>query len=264
MDVTALKLVEDSIKETRRNYETFFNAIDELLFVLDEQGNIIHTNSTVNKRLGYTKQELIGNPVEMVHPPERCDEVHRIVSDMLNGLREFCPVPIMTKSGVQIPVETRVKRGIWDNKPVIFGLCKDISRIRLSEEKFSKLFYLNPSACGLSDLSDYKYVEVNEAFHKLLGYEKEEVIGKSAYELKILTYSTRKAILQKADSNGRVFNVEADLRAKNGELKHVLLFAENIYIQDRKFRFTVVQDMTESKHAAEIITNHNISFNKTE
>ncbi|MEI7501518.1 MAG: CHASE domain-containing protein, partial [Bacteroidota bacterium] len=44
-DITERKLVEDLLKQTRHNYETFFNTIDEFLFVLDEQGNIIHTNS---------------------------------------------------------------------------------------------------------------------------------------------------------------------------------------------------------------------------
>jgi len=44
-------------------------------------------------------------------------------------------------------------------------------------------------------------------------------------------------------------NVEADLRAKNGDIKHVLLSAENIFIQDKKLRYTVVQDITERKQA---------------
>ena len=97
----------------------------------------------------------------MVQPPERRDKAGRIVGEMLSGVTEFCPVPIMTKSGVQIPVETRVSHGFWDGEPLIFGVTKDISNLKLSEEKFSKLFYLNPFACGLSDLDSQKYIELN-------------------------------------------------------------------------------------------------------
>ena len=86
-----------------------------------------------------------------------------------------------------VPVETRVKLGTWDDQPVIFGISKDISRLMLSEEKFSKLFYLNPSACGLSEVGSGNYVEVNQAFEELLGFSPEEVIGHSAYDLNILT-----------------------------------------------------------------------------
>ncbi|MEI7501620.1 MAG: PAS domain S-box protein, partial [Bacteroidota bacterium] len=234
----------DLLQQTRHNYETFFNTIDEFLFVLDEQGNIIHTNTTVIDRLGYTEEELLGKSVLMVHPPERREEAGRIVGEMLSGVSEFCPVPIVTKSGVQIPVETRVSHGFWDGKPAIFGVTKDISKVRLSEEKFSKLFHLNPSACGLSDLDNRQYIEVNEAFNTLLGFDKNEVIGKTATDLGILTPETINAIILKADSHGNVTNAEADLIAKNGDIKQVLMSAENIHVQDKKYRFTVVHDIT--------------------
>ena len=248
-DITKHRRLEEALKQTRQNYKTFFNTIDDFLFVLDDQGNIIHTNTTVIDRLGYTTEELLGQSILMVHPPERRDEAGRIVSEMLSGVTEFCPVPIATKSGVLIPVETKVSHGFWNGKPVIFGVTKDISKVSLSEEKFSKVFHINPSACGLSDLNDQKYIEVNEAFYTLLGFDKDAVIGKTAYELGILTTETGKAILLKADSNGNVTNAEADIKARNGDIKHVLLSSENIYIQDKEYRFTVVHDITERKRA---------------
>ena len=248
-DISGQKKAEDLTKQVRKNYETFFNTIDEFLFVLDEQGNIIHMNSTVTERLGYTREELVGQTVLMVHPKERREEAGRIVGEMLSGLTEFCPVPLITKTGAQIPVETRVSSGTWDGRPAIFGVTKDISRVRLSEEKFSKVFFLNPSACGLSDLKHHKYVEVNEAFCSLLGYTKDEVIGKTAIELGILSTELMDAALQNADKNGNISSVEIDLTAKNGDIKHVILLAEIIQVQDNKFRFTVVHDMTERKLA---------------
>ena len=250
-DITERKRAENLLAQTRQNYETFFNTIDEFLFVLDEQGNLIHINNTIIDCLGYSQSELLGKSVLMLYPPERRNEVASIVDEMFSGVTWFCPVPIITKSGVQIPVETRVSHGFWDGKPVIFGVSKDISKIKLSEEKFSKLFYINPSACGLSDLENNIYIEVNEAFYTLLGFDKEEVIGKSALEIGILTPETINAISLKTESNGNVTNAEADLTAKNGDIKHVLLSSENIYVQDKKFRFTVIHDITERKEMQE-------------
>ncbi|MCX6268634.1 MAG: PAS domain S-box protein [Bacteroidetes bacterium] len=249
IDITERKHVDDLLVQTRHNYETFFNTIDDFLFVLDDHGNIIHTNTTVIQRLGFPMEELIGKSVLMVHPPERRDEAAKIIGQMLNGETQFCPVPIVTNSGIQIPVETRVSRGFWDGKAAIFGVTKDISKIRLSEEKFSKLFHINPSACGLSDLADHKYIEVNEAFHKLLGFEQHEVIGKTAMELGILTAEAVDAIMLHAKENGNVTNVEAALKTKQGEIRHVLLSSENFYIQDRKYRYTVVHDISERKQS---------------
>lgn len=236
---------DESAGQSRINYESFFNAIDDFLFVLDNDGSIIYMNSTVINRLGYSADELRGQSVLIVHPPERREEAGRIVGEMLDGKASVCPVPLITKSGMQIPVETRVSRGYWDEKPVIFGVTKDISKLKLSEEKFSKLFYINPSACGLSDLENHKYTEVNDAFCSLLGYKKHEVIGKSPVDLGILSPEMRDHVLSKADRYGNVKDVSADLVAKGGDIKHVLLTASNIYVQDTKVRYTVVTDMTE-------------------
>lgn len=257
-EITERKEAEDLLKRTHQNYETFFHTIDDFLFVLDDKGNIIYTNNTVSKRLGYTPEELVGISVLMMHPPERREEAARTVGEMLDGITESCPIPLITKSGIQIPVETRIFHGIWNDNPAIFGISKDISKIKLSEEKFAKVFYLNPSTCGLSDLDTGEYIEVNDQFYSLLGFEKNEVIGKTAQELGILTAESAKSILQNANSDGKLINVEADLKAKNGDIKHVLMSAENIYVQDKKYRYTVVHDITERKQV-----EAELSFNKT-
>jgi|WetSurMetagenome_2_1015567.scaffolds.fasta_scaffold19430_2 PAS domain S-box-containing protein len=244
-DITKRKHAEETLEQTRQNYETFFDTIDEFLLVADEHGKIIHTNKSVITRLGYAREELIGKPVIMIHPPECIDEAGRIVGEMLNRKTDGCTLPIVTKTGVRIPVETKVTHGIWDGKPAIFGVSKDMSKIKESEEKFSKVFHLNPSACGLSDLADQKYIELNRAFYTLFGFDKDEAIGKTAEELGILTAKEKDAILAKADSKGTVINAYADLKKKNGDIIHVLLSAENISVQDKKYRFTVVHDITD-------------------
>jgi len=258
---------ENLLLQTHQNYETFFNTNNDFLFVLNEQATIIHTNSTVINRLGYTRKELAGNSVLMVHPADRREEAGRIVGEMLMGTAEFCPVPLSTKSGKQIQVETRVSHGIWNGKPAIFGVTTDVSKIALSEEKFSKVFYLNPSACGLNDVETGKYVEVNDAFYSLLGFDKNEVIGKTASELGILTQEVKSSILHKFGNSEVITNAEADLRTKSGDIKHVLLSAENIFIQDKKIRYTVVHDITERKQAEKelklINKRYSVLFNQS-
>lgn len=113
--------------------------------------------------LGYTREELIGQPVLIVYPPERREEAAQITRDMLEGKVEFCPVPLQTRDGVQILVETRVKMGEWDGHPVLFGVSKDISRLMLSEEKFSKAFHASATMMALSNAQSGLYIDVNES-----------------------------------------------------------------------------------------------------
>lgn len=252
-DISERKKNEAILLQTRQNYETFFNTIDDFLFVLDEQGNIIHTNTTVNERLEYQGTELIGKSVLEVHPPERREEAGRIVGEMLMGITEMCPVPLITKSGAHIPVETRISKGFWDGKPVIFGVTKDITNLVFSEEKFSKLFHFNPSAAGLSDITTGQYIEVNQAFNDLLGFEEREVVGKTAIELGILDEKNKELLYSKLDSNGNVSDTEIDLIAKNGEIKNVSISGQNIVVQNQVYRFTVVHDLTEQKQSQQAL-----------
>jgi PAS domain S-box-containing protein len=94
----------------------------------------------------------------------------------------------------------------------------------------------------------------------LFGFDKEEVIGKTASELGILTTEAISAIMMKADSHGNVTNAEADLIAKNGNIKQVLLSSENIFVQNKKFRYTVVNDVTELKKVQESLRESSQKF----
>ena len=49
--------------QLRKNYEAFFNTLDDFLFVLDMEGRIRQCNETVFRRLKYTPEQLIGASV---------------------------------------------------------------------------------------------------------------------------------------------------------------------------------------------------------
>lgn len=49
--------------------------------------------------------------------------------------------------------------------------------LRRSEEKFSKAFMTNPAAVILSRLADGLQLDVNEAYCRLVGYSREELLG---------------------------------------------------------------------------------------
>jgi len=238
----------------RQNFDAFFNTIDDLLFVLDADGDMIHVNETVCRRLGYSEAELIGRAVLDVHPPERRDEAGRIVAAMLAGEAAFCPVPVVTRGGVEIPVETRVVPGVWDGEPALFGVTKDVSALNLSEEKFDRLFHGNPALMAVSRLPERRYTDVNEAFLSALGYSREEVLGRTAAELDLFVEPERqRASAEQLQAQGRVSDCELKVRRKDGAILDGLFSAEIIESQGRRYFLTVMSDQTERKRAAEAL-----------
>jgi two-component system, cell cycle sensor histidine kinase and response regulator CckA len=59
------------------------------------------------------------------------------------------------------------------------------ANLRDSEERFRVLFESSPDACYMGT-ADGRYIDINRAAEEMLGYSREEVRGKSAYELGIL------------------------------------------------------------------------------
>ncbi len=240
-----------NIKDITSNFETFFNTTDDFVFVIDRRGTIIHCNKTVERRLGYSLEELIGKSIMNVHPEEKKSETEKVLADVITGKLDSFQLLLLTKQGKQIHVETRANKGLWNGETVYYAVSKDITKLKLSEERFSSAFYLNPSACGLSEVKTGKYLEVNDAFCTFLGYTREETIGHTAKELNILTEKTRSEILSKADNLGSIYNIETELVTKSGEVKRVLLSAQNVYLQDVTYRFTIVNDVSELLRAKE-------------
>ncbi len=256
-DITERRRAEEEVIQTRRNFEVFFNTIDEFLYVLDEQGRILHVNETVIRRLGYTKEELSGQSVLMVHPPERRDEAGLTVQGMLAGTMDFCPVPVMTRDGHLIPVETRVVQGEWDGSPVLFGVSKDISDLKVSEEKFSAAFHSNAAAMAVSTKHDGKFVDVNAAFLQMLGFSRDEVIGKSVGNLHLFSQpENRIHAIRILEEGGVVRNLEVQVQAKDGSALYGLFSADSITIGEIPCLLTTMVDITERKNLEEEMKFH--------
>ena len=244
------------LEQTRQNYETFFNTIDDFLWVLDDNTNIIHVNDTVRNRLGYTSKELMNQSVMLVHPPERSAEVGRIVREMLDGKASFCPVPLVSKSGTPISVETRVKAGFWDNKPVFFGISKDMSMLELSEQKFSKAFQSNSSMMSISIFENGCFIDANNAFIETTGYSREEIIGKTSTELGLFDDpNAKQEILRDLNNNVPVRKREIKIITKNGSVRVGLLSADSIFIGDMRCLLVVTTDITDRIKFEEEIRN---------
>jgi PAS domain S-box-containing protein len=130
----AVQTATRHVADSELNFRSFYNSINDFLFVLNTQGDILYSNDYVTARLLYPADELAGQSVLMVHPPERREEAMRIVGEMLTGAATHCPVPLQAKDGHLIPVETRVVGGLWNGQPALFGLSRDMTERKQAED----------------------------------------------------------------------------------------------------------------------------------
>ena len=238
------------------SFQKIFNYIDDFLFILDESGNIIEFNDAVTRILGYSKDELAGRSVLVVHPPEFRDDAANTVAAMLKGEKFSCPVPIISKSGEYIPVETRVWSCEWNGSRALVGLSRNLSEIKLSEEKFQTVFRANHVPMAISTFDTGVFIDINDAFTNMLEFSRDEIIGKSSKELNVfLDYSQRDRVVELFVKNGRVNDLELEMKTKSGKTLTCLFSIDRIRIQTHEFLLTSAIDITLRKDVEKVLSH---------
>ncbi|MBD3408172.1 MAG: PAS domain S-box protein [Candidatus Lokiarchaeota archaeon] len=126
-DITEKRMSERIIRENHERLRSLFDTIDDMAFIVSMDRKILEVNSAVLKKLQYTREELLSKDFLMVHPPELHDEASSIMGKMIEGLQDSCRIPLITKDGKTIPVETKVTIGLWGENQTIFGISRDIT-----------------------------------------------------------------------------------------------------------------------------------------
>jgi PAS domain S-box-containing protein len=251
-DVTEQQRLEEHLKSSEANFRAFFETIDDLIAVATPGGQIIFTNQALRSALGYSPEELSGMLLMDLHPREMWKEVERARDAMFRGTLEASTLPVITKNEILIPVETRIWSGSWNGADCVFSVSKNLSLEQEAQQRFEHLFRRNPALMAVSSLSDYCYSDVNDAFLKTLGFTKEEVIGRTANELGLAPDPASDAVvLGKLKREGRITDVEARIRRKDGEILHGLFSAEVINSHGKQYYLTVMIDITDRKRALE-------------
>jgi PAS domain S-box-containing protein len=144
-------------------------------------------------------------------------------------------------------------------------LLRTRREVELSEEKFSKSFYLSVVPMSITTLDEGRFVEINDAWISLFGYGREFLKGKNAEEVDLIAYRGETEDLR--EQRKRVLNVknlEVPLRAENGEIKIVLLSTGVITIDNVEHCLSVLVDITDRRLAEDALQRNESRLQRAE
>jgi len=131
-DVTAQRQAE-------ARFRGLLEAAPDGIVVVDSHGRIVIVNSQMETLFGYTRQELIGQSIEML-VPERFRDVHNVDRQHYQADPQTRPMGAgraltgRTKDGREIPVEISLSPLKTDNEDLVMSIVRDISERRAAEE----------------------------------------------------------------------------------------------------------------------------------
>ncbi|MDJ0520263.1 MAG: PAS domain S-box protein [Trichodesmium sp. MO_231.B1] len=165
-------------------------------------------------------------------------------------------------------LENKVEKRAIELQETIERLEREIAecyqteaRLRLSEQKFSKVFRYSPDPIIITTFEDERFIEVNDSFLEIMGYRREEVIGYRVEELGIwVNLEERIDFRQHLEKQGVLQNQEYEFRVKSGETRICLLSVEMINIGNEICFLVVIKDITDRKRSEEALWESQIKL----
>jgi diguanylate cyclase (GGDEF)-like protein/PAS domain S-box-containing protein len=261
---------EEVLQTSQRNLQTLFESLDDFILILDQQGSVLAFNPVVEERLGYPANELYHRHILSLHPPDQSSEASESFTRMLAGQQTTCTIPLMTRHGTLIPVETRATRGRWNQQDVLFNVCRDTTQrlqaeqaLHASEMRFKALFERARVGISLVNLEG-RLLDSNPAFNKMTGFSLAEL-----RRLTINDYTYPEDIepdwsqaLELFAGKREQYQLEKRMVRKDGSLVWVNLV--RTLVRDAagrpQFVFGMAEDITERKQAEEALRTSEMRY----
>ncbi|MEH2275391.1 MAG: PAS domain S-box protein [Nostoc sp.] len=251
MDITDRKLAEEKLLESEARYKAILDAIPDLMFRISRDGEYLDLKSE-GVNLTLTREEIVGKHVQELLPSDVATiSLEAIAKTLDSGTLQTCEYQLPTPLGVR-DYEARL---VVSGQDEVLAIVRDITERKQAEislqnlaQKFAKAFSCSPDSITISTIQEGRFIEVNDSFVELSGYERDEAIGKTSFELDIwVDDRDRLKLVQELQDTGVARNLEVEFRQKSGEIITALLSAEVIDLDGIPCILAVHHDITERK-----------------
>ena len=247
-DISAHKREE----ERSRRLAQLVDSANEMISTGDRQGRVTFMNRAFLRAIGRTEEEVQGKYFcDLVLSPNNPPGLRQqIQTDVIEerGWKGECLH--RRKDGTDFPVYLSVAP-LLDNTGRDIGnvaVLRDLTESKQVEERFYKAFHLNPEPITIATASEGRYVDVNESFLRITGYQRDEVIGRTSLELKFWEKrEDRTRLTDLLEQNGSVRDLEISFLTKFGEPRVALDSADMIELNGQKCIIAIFKDITERK-----------------
>jgi diguanylate cyclase (GGDEF)-like protein/PAS domain S-box-containing protein len=267
-DITERKRAEMHLRDSEERFRATFEQAAVGIVHVSFDGEILACNPSFAAIVGYSREELTGMSVKQITPPEFLAQSDRILRHLASGNPDSSSweKPYVRKDGAftWVRLTASIQRDgegrplhhitfvedINSRKDAEQALNTAVKGLKTSETRYRTVFQTILDSVGISRASDGMFVEVNEAFLRLTGYERSEVIGRTAEEVNILPEECdRKTVTEALERNSSFRDIEIRLRKKNGEVFWGLASGSVIDLDGVPCILSVTRDISDVKAA---------------
>jgi PAS domain S-box-containing protein len=261
-NISRKKRFEFALLKSEERYRAVVEDQTEVIVRYQPDGTITFVNEVYCRFFGGSQAELIGRRWQPTVLPEDVS----LVESELGRMSASSPVVVVENRVRSAQGDTRwmqfVNRGFYNDRGELVetqAVGREITArkmaeqaLRESNQRFATVFHASPVAITLSRMDSDQFIDVNDSFLKLCGYERAEVIGRTSYELGLWPHREDHAkLMNDVREHGRVQQFETTFRDKSGLIGHLLLSGEFIELSGEQYMIGMLSDITERKQTEE-------------
>jgi PAS domain S-box-containing protein len=253
----------DDSFELLKLYQDLVETSQDLIWQCDVSGRYTYLNPAWEDVFGYTIEEMIGRKFTDFQDPNTAkrdmDELGRLLE---GGTVKGYETIHIAKSGRPIHLSFNAK--YFCNKDGVIegtrGTAHDITErvlaersLRESEIKFATAFQDAPVLISITDMTSGAYIDVNEEALRISGFNRDEVVGKTAVSIGWITKEQREILRHAIRTFGRIESLEMNFRRKDGSTITGIVKGELINLAGKDCLLTVTVDITCRKRTEEAL-----------
>ena len=177
---------EDALRESETTLRAILDNSRDAI-VVSKKGIRTFANPAYVSLFGYeSADELVGKSIIDVAAPESRDFMAEVLQKHAAGgtFPSFYEETVLKKNGSKFLVEASVSPFVVKGEQFVLAILRDITdrkraeeALRASHERYRRLFDEAIEGIGLADYETGIIKDCNQAFLRLTGYEREELIG---------------------------------------------------------------------------------------
>jgi two-component system, cell cycle sensor histidine kinase and response regulator CckA len=246
---------ENALVASEARYRRLFETAQDGILILDARSGLItDVNPFLTTLLDFSRDDFLGKTLWDIGACKQIQESKAAFRELQNKKYiRYDNLPLETRSGRRVNVEVVSNVYEENSKSVIQCNIRDIAArkqgedaLRRSEERFSKAFRSNPLAIAILTEPEGRYLDGNEAFLDLLGYQRKEVVGRTAAELEFWAEPLgRGEMIRQLEGDEKVAKHQMRYRTAKGKIRKAEVWAESIEVDGQRCVLAITRDVTE-------------------
>ena len=255
--MTELKQTEETHWKSEEKFAKIFRSSPTAMAITKlSNGCLIDVNHAFEKWFGYRHEEVIGRTSVELGMWQDAKERGQLLQSIAAGERvvdrEF---RFRSKGGGLLIARYSAEVVELAGESCLISVFLDMTArrwaeesLKRSEDKFAKVFQSSPTAIAISRMRDGYLIDVNQAYEKLFGYRREEVIGRTSTELGSWEDAEdRKGLLERIAAGDPVVDQEYRFRSKDGSVLTARYSAEIVELGGEPCLLSAFLDITARK-----------------